>query len=209
MVYSAYTFKNVFNYEDNDIFGVPLILVGLPDIPIFFTDRYWTATTVIFEGVPSYPDFSRFWQTIEKHKVTQFYTAPTAIRALAKEHRIRTTLPIDFESDWIRGRTHQWGSLALVQQPRRRQEMSCVDTWWQTETGGIMISPIAFVTPTNLRMLLYHYQEFNPFWWMKTQRNWRQSGYRSLCIKFPWPELPEPFGAIISVIKTRIFLPSR
>jgi acyl-coenzyme A synthetase/AMP-(fatty) acid ligase len=65
------------------------------------------ATTVIFEGVPSYPDFSRFWQTIEKHKVTQFYTAPTAIRALAKKAS-NIQLPIDFfESDWISGRTHQ------------------------------------------------------------------------------------------------------
>jgi acetyl-CoA synthetase len=70
MVYSAYTFKNVLIMKTMIFFGVPLILVGLPDI--LFGPLLNGATTVIFEGVPSYPDFSRFWQTIEKHKVTQF-----------------------------------------------------------------------------------------------------------------------------------------
>jgi acetyl-CoA synthetase len=108
MVYSAYTFKNVFNYEDNDIFWCTADIGWITGHSyILYGPLLNGATTVIFEGVPSYPDFSRFWQTIEKHKVTQFYTAPTAIRALAKKHRIRTTLPIDFESDWISGRTHQ------------------------------------------------------------------------------------------------------
>jgi acetyl-CoA synthetase len=84
MVYTAYTFKNVFNYEENDI-GVPPILAGLRHSYILYEPLLNGATTVIFEGVPSYPDFSRFWEVIEKHQVTQFYTAPTAIRSLAKE----------------------------------------------------------------------------------------------------------------------------
>jgi acetyl-CoA synthetase len=83
MVYSAYTFKNVFNYEDNDIFWCTADIGWITGHSyILYGPLLNGATTVIFEGVPSYPDFSRFWQTIEKHKVTQFYTAPTAIRAL-------------------------------------------------------------------------------------------------------------------------------
>jgi acetyl-CoA synthetase len=85
MVYSAYTFKNVFNYVENDVFWCTADIGWITGHSyILYGPLLNGATTVIFEGVPSYPDFSRFWEVIEKHKVTQFYTAPTAIRALAK-----------------------------------------------------------------------------------------------------------------------------
>ena len=86
MVYTAYTFQNVFNYEENDIFWCTADIGWITGHSyILYGPLLNGATTVIFEGVPSYPDFSRFWEIIEKHKVNQFYTAPTAIRALAKE----------------------------------------------------------------------------------------------------------------------------
>src|SRR5690606_38064569 len=86
MVYSGYTFKNVFKYEENDIYWCTADIGWITGHSyILYGPLLNGATTVIFEGVPSFPDFSRFWEVIEKHKVTQFYTAPTAIRALAKE----------------------------------------------------------------------------------------------------------------------------
>jgi acetyl-CoA synthetase len=96
MVYTAYTFKNVFNYEDNDIFWCTADIGWITGHSyILYGPLLNGATTVIFEGVPSYPDYSRFWEVIVKHKVTQFYTAPTAIRALAKEFRLRTKIKLD------------------------------------------------------------------------------------------------------------------
>jgi acetyl-CoA synthetase len=105
MVYSAYTFKNVLIMKTMIFFGVPLILVGLPDI------LYSLRTVIEYNGNfrrrSILSRFQSFWQDIEKHKVTQFYTAPTAIRALAKASNMYN-VPIDFfESDWISGRTHQ------------------------------------------------------------------------------------------------------
>jgi acetyl-CoA synthetase len=86
MVQTAYTFKNVFNYEENDVYWCTADIGWITGHSyILYGPLLNGATTVIFEGVPSYPDFSRFWEIIEKHKVNQFYTAPTAIRALAKE----------------------------------------------------------------------------------------------------------------------------
>ena len=86
MVYTAYTFKNVFNYEENDVYWCTADIGWITGHSyILYGPLLNGATTVIFEGVPSYPDHSRFWEMIEKHKITQFYTAPTAIRSLAKE----------------------------------------------------------------------------------------------------------------------------
>ncbi|HRN45055.1 MAG TPA: AMP-binding protein, partial [Flavobacterium sp.] len=151
MVYTAYTFKNVFNYEENDIFWCTADIGWITGHSyILYGPLLNGATTVIFEGVPSYPDFSRFWETVEKHKVTQFYTAPTAIRALAKENldyvqkyamkslKVIGSVgePINEEA-WHWYNDHVGGKRAPI-----------VDTWWQTETGGILISPIAYVTTT-------------------------------------------------------------
>ena len=87
MVQTAYTFKNVFNYEDNDIFWCTADIGWITGHSyLLYGPLLNGATTVLFEGIPSYPDYSRFWEVIEKHQVNQFYTAPTAIRALAKEN---------------------------------------------------------------------------------------------------------------------------
>ena len=193
MVYTGYTFKNVFNYEENDIFWCTADIGWITGHSyILYGPLLNGATTVIFEGIPSYPDFSRFWETIEKHKVTQFYTAPTAIRALAKENleyvqkfslnslKVIGSVgePINEEA-WHWYNDHVGGKRAPI-----------VDTWWQTETGGILISPIAFVTPTKPTYASLPLPGIQPIL-MDDKHNEitenQVSG--SLCIKFPWPSI--------------------
>ena len=191
MVYTAYTFKNVFSYEENDIFWCTADIGWITGHSyILYGPLLNGATTVIFEGVPSYPDFSRFWEVIEKHQVTQFYTAPTAIRALAKEsveyvqkyplHSLKVIgsvgEPINEEA-WHWYNDHVGGKKCPV-----------VDTWWQTETGGIMISPLAFVTPTKPTYATLPLPGIQPVL-MDDRRNEIEGNQvvGSLCIKFPWP----------------------
>ncbi len=191
MVYTAYTFKNVFNYEENDVFWCTADIGWITGHSyILYGPLLNGATTVIFEGIPSYPDFSRFWEVIEKHKVTQFYTAPTAIRALAKESldyvqkfpfkslKVIGSVgePINEEA-WHWYNDHVGGKKCPV-----------VDTWWQTETGGILISPIAFVTPTKPTYATLPLPGIQPVL-MDDKRNEIEGNQvvGSLCIKFPWP----------------------
>ena len=191
MVYSAYTFKNVFNYEDNDIFWCTADIGWITGHSyILYGPLLNGATTVIFEGVPSYPDFSRFWQTIEKHKVTQFYTAPTAIRALAKEsieyvqrYQLTSLKVIGSVGEPINEEAWHWYNNHVGD-----KKCPVVDTWWQTETGGIMISPIAFVTPTKPTYASLPLPGIQPVL-MDEKRNEIEGNQvtGSLCIKFPWP----------------------
>ena len=191
MVYTAYTFKNVFNYEENDIFWCTA------DIG-WITGHSYTlygpllngGTTVIFEGIPSYPDFSRFWDTIEKHKVTQFYTAPTAIRALAKEsldyiqkYPLKSLKVIGSVGEPINEEAWHWYNDHVG-----AKRCPVVDTWWQTETGGIMIAPIAFITPTKPTYATLPLPGIQPVL-MDERRNEIEDNQvvGSLCIKFPWP----------------------
>ena len=191
MVYTAYTFKNVFNHEENDIFWCTA------DIG-WITGHSYTlygpllngGTTVIFEGVPSYPDFSRFWEIIEKHKITQFYTAPTAIRALAKEsleyvqkYPLQSLKVIGSVGEPINEEAWHWYNDHVGD-----KRCPVVDTWWQTETGGIMISPIAFVTPTKPTYATLPLPGIQPVL-MDEKRNEIEGNQvvGSLCIKFPWP----------------------
>ena len=191
MVYTAYTFKNVFNYEENDIFWCTADIGWITGHSyILYGPLLNGATTVLFEGVPSYPDFSRFWETVEKHKVTQFYTAPTAIRALAKENldyvqkyamkslKVIGSVgePINEEA-WHWYNDHVGGKRAPI-----------VDTWWQTETGGILISPIAYVTPTKPTYASMPLPGIQPILMDDKQNEIVENQVAgSLCIKFPWP----------------------
>ncbi len=191
MVYTAYTFKNVFNYRENDIYWCTADIGWITGHSyILYGPLANGATTVIFEGVPTYPEPDRFWEVIEKHKVTQFYTAPTAIRSLAKE-----------SSDWVE--KHDLSSLRVigsVGEPINdeawhwyndhvgKKKCPIVDTWWQTETGGIMISPIPFVTPTKPTYATLPLPGIQPVL-MDDKRN-EITGNQvdgSLCIRFPWP----------------------
>jgi acetyl-CoA synthetase len=193
MVYTAYTFKNVFNYEENDVFWCTADIGWITGHSyILYGPLLNGATTVLFEGVPSYPDFSRFWEVIEKHQVNQFYTAPTAIRALAKEN-------LDYVQKFPLSSLKVIGS---VGEPINEEawhwyndhvggkRCPLVDTWWQTETGGIMISPIPFVTPTKPTYASLPLPGIQPVL-MDELRNEIEGNQvtGSLCIKFPWPSM--------------------
>jgi acetyl-CoA synthetase len=191
MVYTAYTFKNVFNYEENDIFWCTADIGWITGHSyIVYGPLLNGATTVIYEGVPSYPDFSRFWETIEKHKVTQFYTAPTAIRALAKENLsyvqkfpLKSLKVIGSVGEPINEEAWHWYNDHVG-----GKRCPVVDTWWQTETGGIMIAPLAFTTPTKPTYATLPLPGIQPVL-MDDKRNEIEGNQvdGSLCIKFPWP----------------------
>ena len=193
MVYTAYTFKNVFQYRSGDVYWCTADIGWITGHSyIVYGPLANGATTVMFEGIPSYPDCGRFWQIIEKHKVNQFYTAPTAIRALAKE-RLEFVEQYDLSSLKVLGSVGEpineeawhWYNDNIGQ-----KKSPIVDTWWQTETGGIMISPIPYVTPTiptyaslplpgvQLTLMDENGDEIEG-----NQVDGR------LCVKFPWPSM--------------------
>lgn len=191
MVYTAYTFKNVFNYEENDVYWCTADIGWITGHSyILYGPLLNGATTVIFEGVPSYPDYSRFWEIIEKHHITQFYTAPTAIRALAKESLdyvqkfpLKSLKVIGSVGEPINEEAWHWYNDHVGD-----KRCPVVDTWWQTETGGIMISPIPFVTPTKPTYATLPLPGIQPVL-MDEKRNEIEENQvvGSLCIKFPWP----------------------
>ena len=193
MVYTAYTFKNIFNYEENDVFWCTADIGWITGHSyILYGPLLNGATTVIFEGVPSYPDFSRFWEVIEKHKVNQFYTAPTAIRSLAKESLdyvqrfpLKSLKVIGSVGEPINEEAWHWYNDHVG-----GKRCPLVDTWWQTETGGIMISPVPFVTPTKPTYASLPLPGVQPVL-MDEFRNEIEGNQAtgSLCIKFPWPAM--------------------
>jgi len=191
MVYAAYTFQNVFNYEEDDIFWCTADIGWITGHSyILYGPLLNGATTVIFEGVPSYPDFSRFWEIIAKHKITQFYTAPTAIRSLAKESldyvekfHLDTLKVIGSVGEPINEEAWHWYNDHVG-----GKRCPIVDTWWQTETGGILISPIPFITPTKPTYATLPLPGIQPIL-MDEKRNEIEDNQvvGSLCIKYPWP----------------------
>ena len=150
MVYTAYTFMNVFQYQPEDIYWCTADIGWITGHSyMVYGPLACGATSLHFEGVPSYPKWNRFWEICEKYKVTQFYTAPTAIRALAK-HPTKLIEDYDLSSLKVLGSVGEpineeawhWYDTHIGQ-----NETPIVDTWWQTETGGILISSLAGVTP--------------------------------------------------------------
>lgn len=191
MVYTSYTFRNVFQVSEEDIYwctadagwitGHSYIIYG----PLFNG-----ATGIIFEGVPTYPDAGRFWEVVEKYKVTHFYTAPTAIRALmsydldfVKKYDLSSLKvlgsvgePINEEA-WHWYHDHVGGGKCPI-----------VDTWWQTETGGIMISPLAGITPTKPGFATLPLPGIKPVLMDENGKEVKGNGVTgNLCIKHPWP----------------------
>ncbi|AMA48850.1 MULTISPECIES: acetate--CoA ligase [Flavobacterium] len=193
MVYTAYTFKNVFNYNDGDIFWCTADIGWITGHSYsLYGPLLNGGTTVISEGILSYPDFSRYWQIIEKHKITQFYTAPTAIRSLAKENLdyvqkfpLKSLKVIGSVGEPINEEAWHWYNDHVG-----GKRCPLVDTWWQTETGGIMIAPIPFVTPTKPTYATLPLPGVQPVL-MDELRNEIEGNQvvGSLCIKFPWPSI--------------------
>ena len=193
MVHTAYTFKNVFQYKEDDVYWCTADIGWITGHSyIVYGPLANGATTVMFEGVPSYPDFGRFWEIIEKHKVNQFYTAPTAIRALAKEG-LEVVEKYDLSSIKVLGSVGEpineeawhWYNDNIG-----KKKSPIVDTWWQTETGGIMISPIPFVTPTKPTYATLPFIGIQPALMDEKGKELRGNQVEGrLCIKFPWPSM--------------------
>jgi acetyl-CoA synthetase len=191
MVYTAYTFKNVFNHVNNDIFWCTADIGWITGHSYgLYGPLLNGGTTVIFEGIPTYPDFSRFWQIIEKHQVTQFYTTPTAIRSLARENldfvqrfSLKSLKVIGSVGEPLNEEAWHWYNAHVG-----GKHCPVVDTWFQTETGGILISPIAFVTPTKPTYVTLPLPGIQPVL-MDELRNEIEGNQQvgALCIKFPWP----------------------
>jgi len=150
MVYTAYSFMNVFQYNQDDIFWCTADIGWITGHSyMVYGPLALGATSVHFEGVPSYPKWDRFWDVCEKHKVTHFYTAPTAIRALAKhptthitKHDLSSLKVLGSVGEPINEEAWNWFDTYVG-----KNKLPIVDTWWQTETGGILISNLAGVTP--------------------------------------------------------------
>ena len=193
MVNTAYTFKNVFQYRENDVYWCTADIGWITGHSyIVYGPLANGATTILFEGVPTFPDWGRFWEVVEKHKVTQFYTAPTAIRALAKEN-ISFVEKYDLSSLKV---------LGTVGEPINEEawhwyndnigkgNSPIVDTWWQTETGGIMISPIPFATPTIPTFATLPLPGIQPLLMDENSEEIKGNPANGrLCIKFPWPSM--------------------
>ena len=151
MVGSTYTFENVFQCKKDDVYWCTADIGWVTGHSyIIYGPLCAGATTVMFEGVPSYPDYGRFWEIVDKLNVTHFYTAPTAIRALAKhplslveKHDLSSLKVLGSVGEPINEEAWHWYNDNIG-----KNNCPIVDTWWQTETGAMMISPIAGITPT-------------------------------------------------------------
>lgn len=191
MIYTEYTFKNVFQYNDGDIYWCTADIGWVTGHSyIVYGPLLAGATSIMFEGVPTWPDAGRFWEVVDKYKVTQFYTAPTAIRALMAQG-----------DEYVTG--HDLGSLKVlgtVGEPINEEAWRwyhdmvgkglrpIVDTWWQTENGGIMISPLAGITPTKPSYATLPLPGVQPVLVTPEGEELKGNSVEGiLCIKFPWP----------------------
>ncbi len=191
MVYTQFTFENVFQYSQGDVYWCTADIGWITGHSyIVYGPLLSGATTLMFEGVPTYPDAGRFWQVVEKYRVNQFYTAPTAIRALEV-----------FGLDPIEGKDlSSLKVLGTVGEPINEEawhwyhdhigkgRCPIVDTWWQTETGGIMMSPLAGITPTKPAYTTLPLPGVQPVILNRKGEELKGNSVEgSLCIKFPWP----------------------
>ncbi|MBL7920789.1 MAG: acetate--CoA ligase [Bacteroidia bacterium] len=193
MVYTAYSFQNVFQYNQNEVYWCTA------DVGWITGHSYITygplacgATSVIFEGVPNYPDSGRFWQIVDKYKINIFYTAPTAIRALeaagldfVKPYKLNSLRVLGSVGEPINEEAWQWYHTNIG-----KEKCPIVDTWWQTETGGILISPLAGITKTKPGFATLPLPGVQPILVDEKGNEISGNGVEgNLCIKFPWPSI--------------------
>ena len=191
MVYAEYTFKNVFQYNEGDMYCCPADIGWVTGHSyIVYGPLLTGATSIMFEGVPTYPDAGRFWQVIDKYNVTHFYTAPTAIRALLAQgdqwvtkHKLSSLKVLGTVGEPINEEAWRWYHDIVG-----KGKCPIVDTWWQTETGGIMISPLAGLTPTKPSLATLPLPGIQPVLVDPEGRELKGNGVEGiLCIKYPWP----------------------
>ena len=193
MVYTAYSFKNVFNYEDDDIYWCTADIGWITGHSyIVYGPLLNGATTLMFEGVPSYPDFGRFWKICEKFRVNQFYTAPTAIRALAKhsldfvnKHDLSSLKVLGTVGEPINEEAWDWYNENIG-----KGKCPIVDTWWQTETGGIMITSLANVTEGKPTFATKPMMGIQPVLFDENAKEFDENNKNGILgIKYPWPSI--------------------
>lgn len=193
MVYTWYSFLNVFQYQANQVYWCTA------DVGWITGHSYITygpllagATSVIFEGIPTYPHAGRFWEVIDKHQVTIFYTAPTAIRALeaaglefVTPYSLASLKVLGSVGEPINEEAWHWYDTNIG-----KNRCPIVDTWWQTETGGILISPLAGLTKTKPGFATLPLPGIQPV--LVNDKGEEIEGNNvegNLCIRFPWPSM--------------------
>lgn len=193
MVYSAYSFKNVYQYEEQDIFWCTADIGWITGHSyIVYGPLLNGATTVMFEGIPTYPDASRFWQIVEKYQVNQFLTAPTAIRSLmasgaepVEKYEMKSLKVLGTVGEPINEEAWHW-----YHEHVGKKNCPIVDNWWQTETGGIMISGLGNLSPLKPTFAGYPLPGIQPVLLNQEGKEIEgadEEGY--LCVKFPWPSI--------------------
>jgi acetyl-CoA synthetase len=193
MVYTSFSFRNVFQYEDGDVYWCTADVGWITGHSyIVYGPLLSGATQVMFEGVPTHPDASRFWQVCQKHKVTQFYTAPTAIRALMAQgdkyidpYNLKSLKVIGSVGEPINEEAWHWYFNKVG-----RGKAPLVDTWWQTENGGILISSLPGITDTKPCHAAYPLPGVQPVLVDEKGNLIEGNDVEGLlCIKFPWPSI--------------------
>ncbi|MBN1650489.1 MAG: acetate--CoA ligase [Bacteroidales bacterium] len=191
MVYTSYTFRNVFQYSQGDVFFCSADIGWITGHSyIVYGPLLSGATTLMFEGIPTWPEAGRFWDIIEKHQVNQFYTAPTAIRALmalgnkfVEEKAMNSLKVLGTVGEPINEEAWHW-----YHDHVGKNKCPIVDTWWQTETGGILISPLAGITPTKPSYATLPLPGIQPVILDNEGKELQGNSVEgNLCIKFPWP----------------------
>ncbi len=191
LVYTNYTFRTAFQYEEGQVYWCTADIGWITGHSyILYGPLSAGATSMMFEGVPSWPDWGRFWQAVDRHKVNIFYTAPTAIRALEKapleyvqRHDLSSLKVLGTVGEPINEEAWHWYNRNIG-----KGKCPIVDTWWQTETGGLMISPIAFVTKTKPAHATLPLPGVQPA--LVNESGLEIQGNNAegrLCMKFPWP----------------------
>jgi len=193
MVYTCYTFRNAFQYKEGDVYWCTADIGWITGHSyIVYGPLLAGATTMMFEGVPTYPDAGRFWEICEKHKVNQFYTAPTAIRALMAKgdewpakYDLSSIKLLGSVGEPINEEAWHWYDKHIG-----KHNAPIIDTWWQTETGGIMITPLPGITDTKPTYASYPMPGIQPV--LVDAEGTLVEGNDVeglLCIKHPWPSI--------------------
>lgn len=193
MVYTQYTFENVFQYKEAEVYWCTADIGWITGHSyLIYGPLLAGATTLMFEGIPTFPDAGRFWQVIDKHKVNIFYTAPTAIRSLeaygldfVKPYKLDSLRVLGTVGEPINEEAWHWYNKNIG-----KDKCPIVDTWWQTETGGILISPIAGVTPVKPGYATLPLPGIQLAILDEKGNELKENGVEGLlCVKFPWPSI--------------------
>lgn len=192
LVYTSFTHELIFDYHEGDIYWCTADIGWITGHSyIIYGPMANRAITMMYEGVPTYPDYGRFWQIVDKHKVNQFYTAPTAIRALMKEgdswpnqHDLSSLRLLGTVGEPIKEPEWMWYYKVIG-----KENCPIVDTWWQTETGGILITPLPGATPTKPGSATLPFFGVEPVLLDESGKELNGPAQGYLAIKTAWPAL--------------------